>query len=353
MAAPTAAQVEALIAQVIPRYRWTADKVVEDLVGKLVGKNIIVTGATSGIGIPTAVALARTGCNLFFTARDTARGASTLAKIKEETKNENVQCLPLDLASYQSVLDFVKSWGDQKVDVLLHNAGVMASPFTKTSDGEDQQQQVNFLSVILLTEKLRAQLADDARVVIVSSSAHKRLGDTGNNGAFLDIFKQYCEVQSESTYEKWTSYCVAKSAALMYSNQLNAEFVAEGKGRRSNALHPGGIMTGLQKDVSKEEMQAMGWLDAEGNVNSAFKNVEEGASTSVWAAVSPELAGIGGNYLENCAITPKDCFSAASNDVSAQLVARLMGTAPHVWKEDDFKAVTEIGRAHLVAKKLL
>jgi NAD(P)-dependent dehydrogenase (short-subunit alcohol dehydrogenase family) len=335
---------EQLILKAIPRYRWTADKVVEGL--DLKGKNIIVTGATSGIGIPTALALARTGANVTFTAREPSRGAKALEEIKQKSQNTNVFCKALDLSSYKSVVGFAHEWGSSPVDVLLHNAGVMASPYTLTEDGDEQQQQVNFYSVILLTEKLRPFFTEQARVVIVTSSAHKRVPTLGDMMTLFNVYNGPEKVK-EADYNKWTSYAVAKSAALMYSNALNAEFEAAGKGLTSNALHPGGIMTGLQVSLSDEEKVALGWVDKDGNVSAAFKSVEEGASTSVWAAVSSELTGKGGFYLENCAVTPKDYFSPPSNDPNADILGRLMGTAPHVWNLDHCRQVATVGRDHL------
>lgn len=339
---------EELILRAIPRYRWTADKVVEGV--SLIGKNIIVTGATSGIGIPTVTALARTGANVYFTARDASRGVSTLNLVKSKSGNDKVECLSLDLSSFKSINDFVSGWGSKPVDVLLHNAGVMASPYTLTVDKEEQQQQVNFFSVVLLTEKLRPLLTPEARVVIVSSSAHKRLAGVPD---FLEPFNKFALEQCEAGYDKWVAYCVAKSAVLMYSNALNEEFKAAGSKITVNALHPGGILTGLQASLSKEELQGLGWIDKDGNVAPAFKNVEEGASTSVWGSVSSELAGHGGLYLENCEVTPKDFYSAPSNDPNADLISRLKGTAPHVWNLEHCAAVTEAARKRLAAKGFL
>eukprot|EP00438_Fugacium_kawagutii_P023231 Skav220495 [mRNA] locus=scaffold1191:73203:75188:- [translate_table: standard] len=126
-----------------------------------------------------------------------------------------------------------QDWGDRKIDVLLHNAGVMAVPFTKTVDKVEQQMQVNFHSVVLLTESLLPCLTESARA-----------------------FQKYmAEDLSEEGYDKWVAYAVAKS------NQLNAELMAKGSKIRVNSVHPGGIQTGLQSSLSQEETAAMGWLD--------------------------------------------------------------------------------------------
>jgi len=339
MAIP-AEELEAMLLKAIPRYRWTADDVVKDL--DLKGKTIIVTGATSGIGIPTATALARTGCSLVITARDPAKGQEALEAIRKDSGNAEVTVRALDLCSFKSVKSFVKEWGDQKIDVLLHNAGVMAIPFTKTADKEEHQMQVNFYSVVMLTELLMPLLTETARVCVVSSIAHRR-------GAALEpVFQKYmAEDLSEEGYDKWVAYAVAKSAVIMYCNQLNAELSEKGSKIRVNSVHPGGIRTGLQSSLSQEEMAAMGWLDKDGKVSPAFKSVEQGASTSTWVSVSPEMEGIGGSYSENCCVTAKDDVG------TGDFMSKVKGTAPHVWVEKDCALVTEMGRAHLKKKGLL
>mmetsp|Transcript_5009 Transcript_5009/g.8368 ORF Transcript_5009/g.8368 Transcript_5009/m.8368 type:complete len:372 (-) Transcript_5009:205-1320(-) len=339
-----AEELEAMLLKAIPRYRWTADDVVKDL--DLKGKTIIVTGATSGIGIPTATALARTGCSLVITARDPAKGQEALEAIRRDSGNAEVTVRALDLCSFESVKSFVKEWGDQKIDVLLHNAGVMAIPFTKTADKEEQQMQVNFYSVVMLTELLMPCLTETARVCVVSSIAHRRGAEL--KPSFLEVFQKYmAEDLSEEGYDKWVAYAVAKSAVIMYCNQLNAELSEKGAMICVNSIHPGAIRTGLQSSLSQEEMAAMGWLDKDGNVSPAFKSVEQGASTSTWVSVSPEMEGIGGSYSENCCVTAKDDVG------TGDFMSKVKGTAPHVWVEKDCALVTEMGRAHLKKKGFL
>jgi len=327
-----------MLLKAIPRYRWTADDVVKGL--DLKGKTIIVTGATSGIGIPTAVALARTGCQLTITARDVSKGAAVVEQIRAESGNPEVTVKALDMCSFKSVMDFVAEWGDQKIDVLLHNAGVMAIPFTFTADDVEQQMQVNFHSVVLLTESLLPKLSETARVCVVSSVAHRR--GAAMEPSFMKVFEKYTgQRMREKDYDKWVAYAVSKSAIIMYCNQLNEELTAKGSKIRVNTVHPGGIRTGLQSSLSQEEMAAMGWLDKDGNVSPVFKTVEQGAATSVWVAVSPEMEGIGGTYSENCAVTPKDFFG------TGDLVSKVMGTAPHVWVLKDCEELTQAVREHL------
>ena len=118
------------------------------------------------------------------------------------------------MCSFGSVQNFVTEWGDRKVDVLLHNAGVMAIPFTKTKDQVEQQMQVNFHSVVLLTELLLPCLTDKARVCVVSSVAHRR--GAALEPSFMEVFQKYmAEDLAEEGYDKWVAYAVAKSAIIM------------------------------------------------------------------------------------------------------------------------------------------
>ena len=130
-------------------------------------------------------------------------------------------------------------------------------------------------------------------------------------------------------------------------NHLNAELTQKGSKIRVNSCHPGGIRTGLQDSLTKEEMISYGWMDKDGNVSPVFKTVEQGASTSTWVSVSAEMEGIGGTYSENCAVTAKDDFG------TGDLLSRVKGTAPHVWVESDCAKVSESARAHLKDKGLL
>jgi len=131
--------------------------------------------------------------------------------------------------------------------------------------------------------------APGARVVALSSIGHRLHG--------LDLTDPNFEHRD---YDKWLAYGQAKSANALFALQLDK--LGEPKGVRAFAVHPGGIATPLQRHLTMEEQRAMGWYDEEGNVNERFKSTEEGASTTVWAAISPLLEGMGGVYCENCNI---------------------------------------------------
>eukprot|EP01004_Peranema_trichophorum_P005262 NODE_4127_length_1224_cov_160.814714_g3631_i0.p1 GENE.NODE_4127_length_1224_cov_160.814714_g3631_i0~~NODE_4127_length_1224_cov_160.814714_g3631_i0.p1 ORF type:complete len:362 (-),score=71.28 NODE_4127_length_1224_cov_160.814714_g3631_i0:139-1170(-) len=325
-----AADLEKLLLTLVPRYRWTADQVVEGV--SLAGKVVVVIGATSGIGIPTTRALARTGAKVILTARDLAKGEPVAQEIRESTGNQSLELWELDLASLDSVKTFVANYKAKGlgIDVLLNNAGIMACPYEKTVNGFESQLHVNFLAPALLISSLASEVRDGGRIIVVSSIAHKRLPDRLTQlGKTLDEVPALIEGMNleEKDYDKWLAYSLAKSWIIIFANELNKKLAS----RRItvNSLHPGGIMTPLQKHLSTEEMQQLGWLDKEGKPIPLMKTPEEGASTSVWASVSPELEGKGGLYLENCSITESTDYGG-----DHPIASRSRGTAPHVWREE-------------------
>ena len=260
----------------------------------LAGRNIIVTGGASGIGIETAKALAGAGADVMLAVRDRSAGEKAAVAINEAIGADRVVAGTLDLASLGSVGSFVDAWGDQPLDVLINNAGVMATPLLRTAEDLELQIGTNhfghFVLAMGLTRALLNAAEEDrtARVVALSSIGHRRSGINWDDPNYLT-----------RPYDKWEAYGQSKTANSLFAVGFNARY--EEHGITANAVMPGGIMTPLQRYLPKEEMVAMGWMDEEGNVREGFKTPEQGASTSVWAAVGEELEGVGGLYLEDCA----------------------------------------------------
>ncbi|MEV5568965.1 SDR family NAD(P)-dependent oxidoreductase [Spirillospora sp. NPDC052269] len=261
----------------------------------LSGTNAIVTGATSGIGAETARALASAGAHVTLAVRDVSRGADVAGRIAEETGNPQVEASVLDLGSLASVQAFAGRRLDdgRPLHLLINNAGVMATPLTRTADGFESQFGTNHLGHFALTTALRPVLraASGARVVVVSSRAHRR-----SDVDFDDPNYEH------RPYDPWEAYGQSKSANALFAVGLTDRWADDGV--TSNSLMPGGIVTGLQRHIPQDELIGMGWADEDGNrvVPSGWKTVEQGAATTIWAAVAPELAGKGGHYLEDCAI---------------------------------------------------
>src|SRR3954468_18257619 len=268
-------------------FESTATDVLEGLA--LTGKLVIVTGGYSGLGIETTKALAAAGAHVVVPARRRAHAKEVLAGV------DGVEVQELDLGDLDSVHAFAARFlaSGRAIDILINNAAIMAAPETRVGAGWEAQFATNHLGHFTLTNLLWPALTaapDSARVVALSSSGHKR-----SPIVFDDIMFE------RRPYEKWQAYGQAKTANSLFAVQLDA--LGQDAGVRAFAVHPGGILTPLQRHLSKEEMIGFGWIDEDGNVlETRFKTPEQGASTSVWAATSPRLAGMGGVYCEDADI---------------------------------------------------
>ncbi len=270
-------------------YRTTALEVVQGV--SLFGKHAIVTGGYSGIGLETARALAAAGASVTIACRDLDRAIATATELTQSVGREPIQAMQLDLSSQASVAAFAEQYRSQhdQLHILVNNAAVMACPYSTTVDGFEMQFGTNHLGHFALFMSLLPILraAHGARVVSLSSTGHFR-----SPVVFDDIGFE------RRAYDPWDAYGQAKTACALTAIGIQQRYAAEGI--EAYAVHPGGIMTALQRHMTAESIQRRGWVDAEGNVNERFKTVEQGASTSVWAATSPALTGRGGQYLADC-----------------------------------------------------
>ncbi|BCJ34680.1 oxidoreductase [Actinocatenispora thailandica] len=255
----------------------------------LTGRRAIVTGGASGIGVETARALAGAGAEVTLAVRDRAAGERTAADITATTGNDAIRIGPLDLADRASVAAFVAGW-QGPLDILVNNAGVMAAPLSRTPDGLELQFATNHLGHFALATGLHRALAaaDGARVVSVSSSAHRR-----SPVVFDDIQFEH------RAYDPWLAYGQSKTANVLFAVEATRRWADDGI--TSNALMPGGIRTNLQRHVSDAELEALrARAQTAGAAPLRWKTVEQGAATSVFVATSPLLKGIGGRYFEDC-----------------------------------------------------
>ncbi len=287
----------------------TAMEVVQGL--DLSDNTAVVTGASSGIGVETARALAAAGAEVLTPVRNRAKGEGVADDIRSSTGNDKVVVLDMDLADPTSVRACAESILErgEAVNVLINNAGIMACPLRRTPQGWESQFATNHFGHFLFTSLLVPALlrGAPARVVNLSSIAHRITG--------VDFDDPHFERRE---YDKWQAYGQAKTANVLFSVALNARYAAQGV--TANAVHPGGIMTGLQKDLSREEMEAMGWFDDDGNPVEGFKTVEGGASTATWAATTPLLQGRGGLYLEDCNVAAPAVPELPYNGVHAHAI---------------------------------
>lgn len=253
----------------------------------LAGRRAIVTGGYSGIGLPTTLALAAAAARVTVPARTLEKAHKALGA------NAGVEIATLDLMNPASIDAFANDWlrRNDRLDLLVCNAAIMACPLERDDRGFESQFATNHLGHFQLICRLWPALAAarGARVVMLSSLGHRITPVVFDDPNF-----------ERRPYDKWQAYGQAKTA-----NSLCAVGVDE-RGRdagiRGFAVHPGGIMTDLQRSLSREEQIAMGWITADGVLNPRFKTVEQGAATTLWAATSPQLHGQGGVYCEDCDI---------------------------------------------------
>jgi NAD(P)-dependent dehydrogenase (short-subunit alcohol dehydrogenase family) len=266
----------------------------EILSGKdLTGKVVIVTGGYSGIGLETTRALVGAGAKVYVPVRTPDKAKENLKDIEGEVIVD-----AMDLADLASVRAYAASIADResKLDLLINNAGIMACPEARVGNNWESQFGVNHLGHFVLTNELLPLLKNSgsARVVCLSSTAHR----------LSDIL--WDDIHFESTdYEKWTAYAQAKTANALFA--LGLDMKHRDQGVQAFSVHPGGILTPLQRHLPNEEMMALGWTDADGNLSeqvaAMFKSTTQGCSTTLWAATSDVLADTGGLYCEDCDVS--------------------------------------------------
>ncbi len=265
--------------------KTTAEEVVAGV--DLSGRLAVVTGGYSGIGTETTRALAAAGAHVVVPARrpDTAREA--LAGI------EGVEVAELDLGDLGSVAAFADGFlaSGRSIDILIDSAAIMASPLMRVGPGWEAQFATNHLGHFALANRLWPALAADggARVVSDSSPGHRRSAIRWDDPHF-----------ETGAYDKWQAYGQAKTANALFALELDR--LGADAGVHAFSLHPGGILTPLQRHLSREEMVGYGWVDEDGNPKPGveFKTPAQGAATSLWCATSAQLDGLGGVYCEDC-----------------------------------------------------
>ncbi len=276
------------------------------------GKTVVVTGATAGLGLETARALAAAGARVVLAGRGETRRSVAVNAIAAAVPGADLETVELDLASLASVRAAAAELRDrlERIDVLINNAGVMFTPLTRTADGFEMQFGTNHLGHFAWTNLLEPLLlaGAPARVVNLSSAGH-RIAD-------IDLEDPNWESRP---YNKFDAYGAAKTANILFTVELDRSL--RDRGVRSFAVHPGNVQTDLVRHMDRADLKEMAAMagragksdksDASGTSDSApstpprlpFVQVDRGAATSVWAATSPTLADVGGLYLADCAIS--------------------------------------------------
>ncbi len=253
----------------------------------LTNRRAIVTGGASGIGVETARALAEAGAHVTLAVRDLAAGQRVAADIVATTGNQRVDVAPLNLTDRASVAAFVASWEDP-LHILINNAGVMATPETRTPEGWELQFATNHLGHVALATGLHGALvaAGGARIVVVSSASHLRSPIVFNDINFR-----------RRPYDPFLAYGQSKTANVLFAVEASRRWADDGI--TANAVMPGAIRTagvaGLQLTA-----EGIAQFDAIQSSVRVWKTPQQGAATSVLLATSPLLDGIGGRYFEDC-----------------------------------------------------
>ncbi|MFG2649536.1 SDR family NAD(P)-dependent oxidoreductase [Streptomyces sp. NPDC048436] len=264
----------------------TADDVLGGI--DLSGRTALVTGGYSGLGLEITRALSRAGAHVVVPARRPGAARDALRG------TERVEVRELDLADQPSVTRFADGFLDTHatLDLLINNAGVMACPETRVGpDGTwESHFAINHLGHYALVNHLYPALSSGtARVVSVASSGHFLSGIRWSDPHFHD------------GYDRWRAYAQSKTANALFALHLNS-LSAHGTGPQAFSVHPGSILTPLQRHIPREEQIAQGWMAPDGTPARGFKSPARGAATAVWAATSPLLDAHGGAYCQDCDI---------------------------------------------------
>jgi len=270
----------------------TSDEVLQGF--DLRGKRALVTGVSAGLGVETARALAAHGAEVIGTVRFLEKARVATGPICE-AYGDRFSLVKLDLASLESVeaaAGALRAAG-QSLDLIIANAGVMATPLGRTTDGFETQFGTNHLGHFLLVNRLADLIPSRGRVVCVSSVGHQF--------ADLDLGDPNFE---HRPYDPITAYGGAKTAVNLFVVEFDRRH--KGRGVRAAAVHPGGILTELARHMTAELIQKMiAIVMAQSDASSAqrgYKSVPQGAATSLWAAVTAPADLVGGRYCEDCAV---------------------------------------------------
>ncbi|KAE8155208.1 hypothetical protein BDV25DRAFT_169337 [Aspergillus avenaceus] len=286
--------------------RPTALQIVKDaeMQGKLVGKSVVITGVSSGIGIETVRALAATGATLYLTARNLPKAQAALSDFFNAEQMELIEMDQGSLDSVRSAASSILSKTDQ-VSILINNAGIMAVPERQLSkDGYELQFATNHLAHFLLFHLLKPALLAastpefQSRVVNVASDSHRAHGlNASDNYSF-----------QKGGYHPWAGYSQSKTANVYMASEIERRYGS--RGLHAVSVHPGAIATGLGANLTEAEVNALLQNDA---WTTLWKSPEQGAATTVWGAVDKEWEGKGGKYLADCA----ESKPGTANDTSA------------------------------------
>ncbi|WP_293902070.1 SDR family NAD(P)-dependent oxidoreductase [Phenylobacterium sp.] len=259
----------------------------------LSGKRILVTGVSAGLGVETARVLAAHGAEVVGAARDLKKAHAATEVVRADAKHGgSLELIELDLASLASVraaADALVAAG-KPFDVVICNAGVMATPFGRTADGFETQFGTNHLGHFVFVNRIAALIKDGGRLVNLSSSGH-RFSDVDLEDPNFDT----------TEYTPFGAYGRSKTANVLFAVEFDRRHKA--RGVRATAVHPGGIQTELGRHMTPEAIQAL--IDSiaasqPAGAEFSWKTIPQGAATSVWAGIVADADAVGSHFCEDC-----------------------------------------------------
>jgi NAD(P)-dependent dehydrogenase (short-subunit alcohol dehydrogenase family) len=283
-------------------YGSTAVEVTHGL--DLSGRNILVTGCNSGLGLETARVLVLRGAKVWGAARTHDRARAACAGMG--TGAVPIACELSDPQSIRNCIQTIKQSGT-KLDGVICNAGIMALPKLEQAFGYELQFFTNHIGHFMLVTGLLEQLTERARIVIVSSTAHARAPKKGI---------EFDNLSGEKSYQPWTAYGQSKLANILFTRELAQRL--SGTGMTANALHPGVIATNLGRS-----MPAIARIALRVATPIALKDVAQGAATQCYVATNPNLNGVTGEYFADC------------NLAQSTRISRDPALARRLWEESE------------------
>jgi NAD(P)-dependent dehydrogenase (short-subunit alcohol dehydrogenase family) len=276
-------------------------------------KRILITGVSAGLGVETARSLAAHGAQVVGAARDLTKAKTATTQVRKDAAAHggSFEMVALDLASLQSVRNCAEKLLTKGAffDVVIANAGVMATPFGHTADGFETQFGTNHLGHFVLVNRIASLIRAGGRLINLSSSGHR----------FSNVDIQDPNFE-RTPYDPFVAYGRSKTANILFAVAFDQRH--RKRGVRAAAVHPGGIQTELGRYVDSSHIQKMidqmnQQLAAEGKAPFQWKTVPQGAATSVWAGVVAPADEIGGRYCENChvgSVVPDDVTISAISE---------------------------------------
>jgi NAD(P)-dependent dehydrogenase (short-subunit alcohol dehydrogenase family) len=299
----------------------------------LKGKRILVTGVSAGIGVETARSLAAHGAQVIGTARDLTKAKAATGEVRKDAaaNGGSFELVELDLANLKSV----RACADRLLakreafDVIIANAGVMATPFGHTADGFETQFGTNHLGHFVLVNRIASLIRDGGRLVNLSSAGHRYSNVDLNDPNF-----------ERTPYEPFVAYGRSKTANILFAVAFDKRH--RDRGVRATAVHPGGIKTELGRYMDPGRMEKVvneinQQLAAQGKGPFQWKSIPQGAATSVWAAVVAPADEIGARYCENSHVgrtVPDDTTITAVSE-GVREYALDAKTAEALWKKSE------------------